>query len=96
MILSVNSLLRTSEDGLEFIERWEGLRLKPYRDQAGHLTIGIGHLITDADVVPENGITVEQAYDLLREDMLRAEMGVKRNVRYPLNQHQFDALASFT
>lgn len=44
-----------SENGLEFIERWEGCVLTPYNDSSGYATIGIGHLlhkspVTKADV----------------------------------------------
>lgn len=47
--------------------RDEGLRLKPYKDTTGHLTIGVGHNL-DA-----KGITLAQAMEWLDEDMDQAE-----------------------
>jgi lysozyme len=47
--------------------RDEGLRLKPYTDSVGKLTIGVGHNLTDV------GITREQALDILAEDIAAAE-----------------------
>ncbi len=40
----------------------EGIKLKPYTDTEGHLTIGIGHNL-------DNGITIQQAYALLDSDV---------------------------
>lgn len=34
-----------SEQGLELIERWEGVVLHPYNDSSGYATVGIGHLL---------------------------------------------------
>lgn len=41
----------------------EGLRLKPYHDTVGKLTIGVGHNLTDL------GITHAQALALLEDDL---------------------------
>ena len=51
--------------------RDEGLRLTPYRDSLGFLTIGVGHLITKGERFTV--ITREQALDLLKEDIAIAE-----------------------
>ena len=48
------------------IMRHEGLRLMPYSDTEGHLTVGYGHLVA-------NGISEAVADKLLREDILLAE-----------------------
>lgn len=45
----------------------EGLRLKPYKCTAGKLTIGIGRNIED------NGISMEEAYMMLDNDIARVE-----------------------
>lgn len=47
--------------------RHEGLRLKPYRDTVGKLTIGVGHNLDD------NGITQDIAYRILDDDIANAE-----------------------
>lgn len=48
------------------LERDEGLRLKPYADSKGIETIGIGRNLRDV------GITREEAYHLLANDIERA------------------------
>ena len=47
----------------EMLIRHEGLRLKPYTDTVGKVTIGVGRNLTD------NGITKEEAVEMLRHDM---------------------------
>lgn len=49
------------------LERHEGLRLKPYRDTVGKLTIGIGRNLDDV------GITRDEAEMLLDTDMDEVE-----------------------
>ncbi len=87
--------LATSADGIDFIKRWEGLRLKTYKDGAGHATIGYGHKLATPDEYP-NGITPQQADDLLNADLRRTEQIIRRKVKVPLTQNQLDALAAMT
>lgn len=47
------------------LERDEALRLRPYNDGKGKLTIGIGRNLTD------NGISREEAYQMLNHDLER-------------------------
>ncbi len=56
--------------------RYEGLRLKPYRDLSGKLTIGFGRNLDDT------GITEDEALKLLENDISRATAGLKRNLPY--------------
>src|SRR5262245_25697041 len=101
-----NEPMRTSPDGIEAIRQAEGTRRNPttgrhiiYADPAGILTIGFGHSLTPAEIRNNtfgNGITEEQATDLLAQDLATAENAVNQNVRVPLNQNQFDALSGFT
>jgi lysozyme len=49
----------------EQLKRDEGMRLKPYRDSVGKLTIGVGRNLDDV------GISEEEAEDLLQNDILR-------------------------
>lgn len=85
--------LTTSDQGIELIASFEGLRLTSYRDPAGVLTIGYGHT---NGVKEGQTITKEEALQLLKQDIQTAEKAVKRLVTVPLNQNQFDALVSFT
>jgi lysozyme len=64
----------------------------------GFATIGYGHLITEAEKQQGlflNGITEDQALELLARDLGIAEGAVTRAVKVNLEQHEFDALVSF-
>ena len=83
--------MRTSDAGIALIKRYEGLRLEAYLDSAGVPTIGYGRT---RGVKMGDTCTEEQAEAWLREDLEEAESHVSRVGA--LNQHQFDALVSFT
>lgn len=85
--------MKTSPAGLELIKRFEGVRLAAYDDGVGVWTIGVGHI---KGVKRGDTITMEQADRFLAEDHAEAEAAVNRCVKVPLEQHQFDALASWT
>jgi len=84
--------MQTSNNGINLIKRFEGLRLEAYRDSVGIPTIGYGHThgVKMGDV-----ITGAQADAFLREDLQVAELTINTNVKVKLTQGQFDALASF-
>jgi lysozyme len=96
--------ISTSERGIAFIKQHEGFRARLYNDCAGHCTIGYGHLVhlQPTDGRPEEkpflaGITEQQADELLRSDVrAKAEHYIRIAVKVELEQHEFDALASFT
>ncbi|SRR5579885_5149 len=54
-------------DVYELIKRHEGLRLKPYPDSLGHLTIGYGRALNIA------GISKDEAEAMLRNDVASVE-----------------------
>lgn len=56
------------EDIVEMLIRHEGLRLKPYRDSVGKLTIGVGRNLDDC------GITSSEARYLLLNDLRTVEV----------------------
>lgn len=90
--------MKISDDGLKFIKREEGTRLKIYKDVCGYDTVGVGHLLTEeekASGVFNDGITEEQALELLRKDVGEAEKAINDLVKVPLTQEQYDALCSF-
>lgn len=86
--------LSTSQEGINFITKWEGLKLKKYKCSAGKWTIGVGHVMLPHENIPDE-ITKDQAESLLRKDLIRFENAVKKYVTVNLNQNQFDALVSF-
>ncbi|MCP3400412.1 lysozyme [Bradyrhizobium sp. CCGB20] len=94
----MNDHLRTSKAGLNLIRSFEGLFLTAYYCPAGVLTIGYGHTNMDGvepRVVKGMKITQEQAEDILRRAIVPYENAVKRLVKVPLTQSEFDALVSF-
>lgn len=86
--------MRVSDDGIDAITQHEGVRLEPYRDQAGFPTNGVGHLLTGIDDPWHRKITLDEAKMLLREDLRMAERVIDRFVAVSLNQNQYDALVS--
>jgi lysozyme len=85
--------VRLSQSGLDLLKRFEGCRLRAYRDIANVLTIGYGH--TGADVKEGQLITQEEADQLLLKDVRVFETGVTSLVFVSINQNEFDAFVSF-
>jgi lysozyme len=89
------SNMKTSKQGLEFIASWEGLELTPYKDAAGLLTIGVGHLIKPSEVFTK--LTHDDALQLFADDIDPREQQVSQLITRPdIKQHQFDAFVSLT
>ena len=88
--------MHLSEAGIKFIQTWEGLKLKAYRDSKGLPTIGIGttRYPDGTKVKMGDSCTKDQAYEWFRFDVARFESFVNRVIKIPLNQNQFDALVS--
>lgn len=100
--------MKTSTNGRNFIESFEGCILQAYDDANDHivpaggkaqgvLTIGYGHTSAAGEpkVFPGQTITKQQADAILASDLVRVESDVNRLVKVPLTQNQFDALVSF-
>jgi lysozyme len=86
--------MKTSEQGINLIKHFEGMRLDPYLCPAGVWTQGIGR--TAGITANSPSISEETAEEWLREDLKRFEASVCRLIKQPLSQGQFDALVSFT
>ena len=85
--------MKTSQNGIDLIKKFEGCRLKAYKCAANVWTIGYGHT---KGVEPYEIITLTEAEKLLREDLSEYESNVdKYRLRYGWNQNEFDALVSF-
>lgn len=85
--------MQTSQKGLQFIMDQEGCVLHVYRDQTGHPTIGIGHLVRPGERFV-GSITQDQAMELLARDVGRFEDAVNA-YGLDLTQRQFDMLVDF-
>lgn len=84
--------MKISNAGVELIKSFESLSLEAYKCPRGKLTIGWGH--TGLDVFEGQKINPQQAEELLRADIGKAEDAVNRLVCTPLPEHQFSALVS--
>lgn len=87
--------MKVDQSGLDFIARWEGVVLRVYKDVVGIPTIGVGHVLLPGESFP-NGITREKALEILAKDVAKCEAAITKYITQPLNQNQFNALASFT
>jgi len=83
--------MKTSENGISLIKRWEQFRKFPYQDSAGVWTQGYGH--TRTTTINSKPINESQATQLLKSDLEQVEAFI--NAYFNLKQCQFDALASF-
>ncbi|MGD0627702.1 MAG: lysozyme [Terracidiphilus sp.] len=86
--------MQLSAAGLDLIKRSEGLRGRTYLDVAGVPTIGYGHRLLVHESFPD-GISEEQAAEMLAQDVRQAKQAVERLVKVALAQGQFDALTDF-
>lgn len=91
--------MRQSQKGLEFLMNQEGLRLKPYKCEAGVWTVGVGHVIpkkADGEYAIPINKTISKAFalELLMKDCERFERVVSQAIHRSLTQAQFDALVS--
>ena len=93
--------MKCNSIGLAHIAGLEGMVLKLYNDPAGHCMIGVGHLVhlgpkdgRPSEAPFKNGITKQQALNMLAVDAARFEDCVNGSGTPPLTQHQFDALVS--
>jgi lysozyme len=86
--------MQLSGAGLALLKQSEGFRSGVYLDVSGLPTIGYGHRLLHPESFP-NGITEQQASEILATDVREAEQAVHRLVRVELAQGQFDALVDF-
>ncbi len=104
--------LTVSKLGLDFIRIWESgtltkHHLKPYDDNKGFCTIGVGHLIDGKNSCAklkadgsaaykkyEPGIDEPQEDALFAKDVKRICNSTLPNIQVKLHQHEFDALMS--
>lgn len=85
-------LWQASKECADFVKRFERLELKAYKCAAGKWTIGYGHTTA---VGPGDVIRIEDADELLRQDLKVCEAAIRHWVKVPLSQGEFDALVSF-
>lgn len=84
--------MKVSREGVVLIKSFEGFRPRAVARPEGGWVIGYGHTASARE-----GLTVGEADAelLLQYDLLPVVKTLHERVTAPLNQHQFDALASF-
>lgn len=90
--------MQLSQNGLNLIEHFEGLKLASYQDSVGIWTIGYGTTVypTGQPVRKGENCTATQANSFIAHDVEKFATGVNNLVKVHLNQNQFDALVSFS
>lgn len=85
--------MKVSDNGVNFVKRWEGLYLKAYQDIVGVWTIGYGHT---KGVKPSDRLANEQeAHEILKEDLQSHMWKADSQITVELTQNQYDAIVSF-
>ncbi|WP_354087919.1 lysozyme [Brevundimonas faecalis] len=84
--------MKVSREGLLLIKSFEGFRPRTVRRRDGAPVIGYGHT---RSARPGASVSEQEAELLLQYDLLPIVEIIHARVAVPLNQHQFDALASF-
>lgn len=85
--------MRTSPVGVQLIRHFEGFSPTPYRCPGGYETIGYGHVMLPGE--EWGAISKTEAEALLRQDIAEAELALRRFIVVPVEDTQWDALASF-
>jgi GH24 family phage-related lysozyme (muramidase) len=95
------SQLALSSQGADLLKSVEALHLKPYDDQTGRditawcegATIGYGHLIKQSEwPTYAGGFGLAEAQALFDKDQAPFAESVRKVIKVPLLQNQFDAL----
>ncbi len=85
--------MKISQEGIDLICRFEGFVPTPYLCPANVWTIGYGSTKGVTKNTP--AVTREEALAMLRLEIKSFEASVRRLIKVPLTQSQFDALVSF-
>ncbi len=86
-------MMKTSQEGICLIKKFEGCELEAYQCSANVWTIGYGHT---KNIVKGDTCTKEEAEQILTDDLEEFEEYVNNLVEADLNQSQFDALVAWT
>jgi lysozyme len=81
-VKSTNGLSEGEMNLVDQLKRDEGVRLKPYTDSVGKLTIGIGRNIQDV------GITLDEAEYMLANDIARVGAEVRKYLPWTVRLDQ--------
>lgn len=83
---------QVSRNAVTLIKRFEGYRANAAQLSNGRWTIGYGHTLTAREGAT---VSLQDAEALLLYDLIAVAHAINEHAYTPLNQNQFDALASF-
>lgn len=87
--------MKVSQEALEKLKQFEGIKQVGYLDAVGKLTIGVGHLVKSGEPYKlGQKISMAEVDKLLRYDLAKFENAVSSLVKVPITQNQFDSLVS--
>lgn len=89
--------MKISNTALNLIAKWEGFYANAYLCPANVWTIGYGTTKWPNGQAVKKGQTIkkDEAWELLRKQVQEHANTIEQYVKVPLNQNQYDALASF-
>lgn len=76
------------------VAHFEGYRPFIYKDAVGIPTVGYGHVVKKGERIPQP-LLPKDAYALLMQDLNAHANVMSKDIKVPLRQNQYDALASF-
>lgn len=89
--------MKTNQEGLDLIKRFEGFRAAAYKCPAGVWTIGYGHTSAAGEprVSAGNKITLSEGEEILKSDLIKYENAVIKALNgTEVTSNQFSALVS--
>lgn len=92
--------MKVSRQGLAELAAHEGVVPMPYKDSVGVWTFGVGHTKWAGDPNPYSlpkgkAQPLEYVFEVFERDVEKYAAAVRRAVKVPVSQHEFDALVSF-
>jgi len=96
--------MEVSEKGIAALVAHEGVVPAPYLDSVGVWTVGVGHTAAAGAPIPANmrrGVpndldaALRDVFAVFSNDLERYAADVRRAVKVPMAQHEFDAAVSF-
>ena len=88
--------MKVSDPGLMALICREGIALGWYHDSVKVATIGIGHTAMAGPPNPKAAgiLTIREAFDLFHHDIEKYADTVRKTIKRPMLQHEFDAFVS--
>lgn len=85
--------MKTSQNALTLIKKYEGFSAKTYICPAGKTTIGYGHVLKSGEKFLR-AISKQDAEEILKKDVEITETELEKLITINITQNQFDALVS--